>query len=193
MKIGIIGAGRMAQAIGVLAVRAGHHVMLSNSRGPETIRVVGRTIGCDVGTVDEAASFGDMIVAAIHLQMHRALPPEALAGKVVLNPQNYFPHFGSIPEIDAGQITTAEVLARHLPKSNVVKALNSILVEDVVSDALPAGAANRRAVPIAGDDPEAKVSTAAFLDQIGYDAVDAGPLTEGWRLERRRPVYIACR
>ena len=112
MKIGIIGAGRMAQAVGLLAVKAGHQIMLSNSRGPETIRHIGQQIGCEVGTVDDVAAFGEMVVAAIHLQMSAAIPAAPLKGKVVLNPQNYFPYFGPVPELDSGELTTAEVLAR---------------------------------------------------------------------------------
>lgn len=92
MKIGIIGAGRMAQSIGLLAARAGHQVMLSNSRGPDTIRHIGQQIDCEVGTVDDVAEFGEMIVAAIHLQISPAIPTKPLAGKIVLNPQNYFAH-----------------------------------------------------------------------------------------------------
>ncbi len=189
MKIGIIGAGRMAQAVGLLATRAGYQVMLSNSKGPETIRRIGQQIGCEVGIVDDVAAFGDMIVAAIHLQMSPAIPAAPLAGKIVLNPQNYFPHFGPVPALDSGEMTTAEVLARHLPGSRVVKALNSILVEDVVPGARPSGAQDRRALPMAGDDADAKATVAAFLDQIGYDSVDVGALADGWRFERRRPVY----
>lgn len=189
MKIGIIGAGRMAQAVGLLATRAGHQVMLSNSRGPETILHVGQQIGCEVGTVDDVAEFGELIVAAIHLQMSAAIPAMPLAGKIVLNPQNYFPHFGRVPELDRGELTTAEVLARHLPGSKVVKALNSILVEDVVPDARPTGAKERRALPMAGDHADAKATVATFLDQIGYDSVDTGALADGWRFERRRQVY----
>lgn len=193
MKIGIIGAGRMAQAVGLLATAAGHQVMLSNSRGPETIRHIGQQIGCEVGTVDDVAAFGEMIVAAIHLQMSPTIPTTPLAGKVVLNPQNYFPHFGPVPELDSGELTTAEVLARHLPGSKVVKALNSILVGDVVPDARPTGAKDRRALPMAGDDADAKAAVATFLDQIGYDSVDAGGLADGWRFERRRPIYCIPR
>ena len=190
MKVGIIGAGRMAQAVGWLATKAGRQVMLSNSRGPDTIRHIGRKIDCDVGSVDDAATFGELIIAAIYLQMSSAIPASPLEGKIVLNPQNYFTHyFGAVPEIDSGEVTTAEILARHLPDSKVVKTLNSILVEDVVPDARPSGANDRRALPMAGDNAEAKTTVAMFLDQIGYDSVDAGTLADGWRFERRRPVY----
>jgi predicted dinucleotide-binding enzyme len=154
------------------------------------VTLLGRQrLSCDVGSVDEAAAFGEVIFAALPLQAYRAVPAAPLEGKVVLNPQNYFPHFGHIPELERGELTTAALLAHHLPKSRVVKALNSILVEEVVPDARPAGAANRRALPIAGDDEDARNTAIWFLDQIGYDAVDAGQLAEGWRFERRRPVY----
>ncbi|MBI0325749.1 NADPH-dependent F420 reductase [Burkholderia plantarii] len=189
MKIGIIGAGRMAQSFAWLATRAGYRVMLSNSRGPDSIRPLAGQLGCEAGEVDEAAGFGDVIYAALPLQSYRAVPAAPLAGKLVLNPQNYFPQFGLLPELDRGTATTAELLARHLPSSRVVKALNAILVEDVVPDARPAGAPDRRALPIAGDDADARATTIALLDRIGYDAVDAGPLAEGWRFERRRPAY----
>jgi len=189
MKIGIIGAGRMAQAVGRLAVKAGHQVMMSNSRGSESIFDLGEALGCSVGSIDEAAAFGEVVFAAIPLQAYHAIPVEPLFGKVVLNPQNYFPHFGRIPELERGELTTAELLARHLPQSRIVKVLNSILVEEVVPDARPAGAPDRRALPIAGDDKDAKEIVIRLLDQIGYDTVDAGPLAEGWRFERRKPVY----
>ncbi|MFB7160121.1 NADPH-dependent F420 reductase [Lysinibacillus sp. NPDC056232] len=189
MKIGIIGAGRMAQAVGWLALKAGHQVMMSNSRGPESILDLRETLGCEIGSIDEAAAFGEVIFAAIPLQANYAIPVEPLIGKIVLNPQNYFPHFGRIPVLERGEIMTAELLARNLPQSRIVKVLNSILVEEVVPDARPAGAPDRRALPIAGDDKDAKEIVVKLLDQIGYDTVDAGPLAEGWRFERRKPVY----
>ncbi|WP_322037468.1 NADPH-dependent F420 reductase [Burkholderia cepacia] len=189
MKIGIIGAGRMAQSVAWLATRAGYQVMLSNSRGPETLQGLRKPLGCEVGRVDEAAAYGDIVFAALPLQAYRAVPAEPLEGKIVLNPQNYFPYFGLLPELESGAMTTAEVLARHLPKSRVVKTFNAILVEEVVPDARPAGAPDRRALPIAGDDDDARSTTITLLDRLGYDAVDAGPLAEGWRFERRRPVY----
>lgn len=189
MNIGIIGAGHMAQAVGLLAIRAGHRVMMSNSRGPQSLSGLRDAMGCETGTVADAAAFADMAFAAIPLQAWRAIPAALLDGKVVLNPQNYFPQFGRIPELERGELTTAELLARHLPKSYVVKTLNAILVEDIVPDARPIGAADRRALPVAGNDLGARKTAIAFLDQIGYDAVDAGVLADGWKFERRRPVY----
>lgn len=189
MDIGVMGAGRMAQAVGRLAIKAGHRVMMSNSRGSQSLLGLRDAMGCEIGSVDDAARFGHVVFAAVPLQAWQAIPAGSLDGKVILNPHNYFPHFGRIPELEREELTTAELLAQHLPKSHVVKALNSILAEDVVPDARRRGARDRRALPIAGDDLGAKKTTIEFLDQIGYDAVDAGALVEGWRFERRRPVY----
>lgn len=189
MNIGIMGAGHMAQAVGWLAIGAGHRVMMSNSRGPQSLQGLRDAMSCEIGSIGDAAAFGDIVFAAMPLQAWRAIPAEPLEGKVVLNPQNYFSQFGSILELEREELTTAELLARHLPRSHVVKALNSILVEEVVPDARAAGAKDRRALPIAGDDLGAKKEAIEFLDQIGYDAVDVGSLAEGWRFERRRPAY----
>lgn len=126
--------------------------MLSNSRGPESIRELAQSIGCNAGTAPEAAEFGDMIFVAIFLQDYQAVPRTPLAGKIVLNLQNYFPHLGQIEELDREIVTTAELLARHLPESRTVKVLNSMLVQD----SRPAGSVGRRTIPIAGDDVKAK-------------------------------------
>ena len=163
--------------------------MVSNSRGPQSLSDLRDALGCETGSIAEATAFGDIVFAAIPLQAWRVIPTAPLEGKVVLNPQNYFPQFGSIPELERGELTTAELLARHLPKSHVVKTLNAILAEDIVPDARPAEAKDRRALPVAGNDVAAKQTAVDFLDQIGYDAVDVGMLEDGWKFERRRPVY----
>ena len=163
--------------------------MMSNSLGPQSLLGLRDAMGCEIGGTDDAATLGQLVVATIPLQAWRAILAGSLEGKATFNPQNYFPHFGRVPELECGELTIAELLANHLPKSHVVKALNSILVEDVVPDARRSGAEDRRALPIADDDLGAKKATIEFLDQISYDAVDVGDLVEGWRFERRRPVY----
>lgn len=190
MKIGIIGAGFVGRAIGKLAVGAGHQVMLSNSRGPQTLFSLRHAVGCEVGTVEEAAAFGDVVVVAIPLSAIGTLPVAALAGKVVIDTDNYYwERDGRIPELDRQETTTSELLARHLPTSRIVKAFNAIPMNDLESDGRPAGAPNRRALPIAGDDAEGKAIAAAWLEVFGFDVVDVGGLAEGWRFERDRPAY----
>lgn len=190
MKIGIIGAGFVGRVVGNLAVRSGHQVMLSNSRGPETLFSLRHGVGCDVGTVDEAAAFGDIVVVAIPLAAYRSVPVAPLAGKVVIDTNNYYPERdGSISELDTGAATTSEMLARHLPQSRIVKAFNAVPMNDLEKDGRAAGAPDRRALPLAGDDIEGKAIAARLYEEFGFDAVDVGPLAEGWRFERGRPVY----
>lgn len=190
MKIGIIGAGFVGRAISKLALIAGHQVMLSNSRDPKTLFTLTRTTQCQAGTPQQAAEFGDIVVIAIPLEAYRSVPAAPLVGKVVIDANNYYPdRDGRIPELDQHQTTTSEMLAKHLPESRIIKAFNAIRMDDLLNDGLPASAAERRALPIAGDDAQGKVIVTALLDEFGFDAVDAGGLAEGWRFEAGTPVY----
>ena len=132
------------------------------------------------------------MVVSIPLKAYRSVPAEPLAGKTVIDTNNYYPQRdGQIAELDSGQATSSELLQRHLPGSAVVKAFNNIFFRHLQSLARPSGAADRTFLPIAGDDPDAKAGVTAFLDSIGYGTVDAGPLAESWRQEPGTPVYGA--
>lgn len=190
MKIGIIGAGFVGRAIGKLATRAGHEVMLSNSRGPHTLFSLPHATGCTVGTVAEAASFGDIVIVAVPMAACRSIPVSPLAGKIVIDTNNYYPERDDhIAELDKHETTTSELLARHLPDSRITKAFNAITMNDLETGGLPEGSAERRALPMAGDDAEGKAIATQLLNAFGFDVVDAGPLAEGWRFERGTPAY----
>lgn len=190
MKIGIIGAGFVGRAVGKLAVKAGHQAMLSNSRGPQTLFSLPSATGATIGTVAEAIVFGDLVVIAIPLTAYKSVPVAPLVGKLVIDTDNYYPgRDGRIDVLDRGETTTSELLAAHLPTSRIVKAFNAITMVDLEADGRPAGTPGRRAVPLAGDDAEAKAIVVRLYDEFGFDAVDAGPLKEGWRFERDRPAY----
>ncbi|VED49430.1 Uncharacterized conserved protein [Raoultella terrigena] len=190
MKIGIIGAGFVGRSIAKLALQAGHDVMLSNSRGPQTLFSLRPMIGCQVGSADEAAEFGEVVVIAVPLSAINALPVAGIKNKHVIDAVNYYPQRdGDIAELDSGQTTTSELLARNLPTARITKAFNAIPMTQLESDGLPAGAENRRALPLAGDDQEGKAIAAALYDAFGFDALDVGPLSEGWRFERGTPAY----
>ncbi len=190
MKIGIIGAGFVGQAIAKLAAANGHEVMISNSRGPDTLFSVRGALGCAAGTAEEAAVFGDLAVVAVPLKAYRSIPVLPLAGKIVIDTNNYYPERdGTIEQLDRQQTTTSELLAAHLPQSRVVKAFNAIVMADLSRDGRPSGSLDRRALPIAGDDADAKAAVARLNEEFGFDVVDAGPLSEGWRFERARPAY----
>jgi 8-hydroxy-5-deazaflavin:NADPH oxidoreductase len=190
--IGLIGAGRIGSQIARLAVAHGHDVVISNSRGPQTLSALVRELGARAraGTALDAARAGDIVVVTIPLKNYRQVPVEPLAGKIVVDTNNYYPERdGHIPELDDESTTTSELLQAHLPRSKVVKAFNHIYAAELTTHGQPAGSANRRALVIAGDDPAAKATLAQLLDQFGFDTVDAGPLSEGWRIQRDTPGY----
>jgi predicted dinucleotide-binding enzyme len=190
--IGLIGAGHIGSQIARLAVAHGYNVVISNSRGPETLSDLVKELGPNAraATVVDAARAGDIVVVTIPLKSIRSVPVEPLIGKVVIDTNNYYPERdGHIPELDNESTTTSELLQSHLPQSKVVKAFNHIYAAQLTTDGRRAGTKNRRALVIAGDDPAAKAVVANLLDQFGFDAVDAGPLKEGWRIQRDTPGY----
>jgi predicted dinucleotide-binding enzyme len=190
--IGLIGAGHIGSQIARLAVANGYNVVISNSRGPQTLSALVNELGAKAkaGSVLEAAAEGDIVVVTIPLKNYRQVPVEPLAGKVVIDTNNYYPERdGHIRELDDESTTTSELLQAHLPKARVVKAFNHIYAAEITAHGQPAGSKNRRALVIAGDDPAAKETVTQLLDQFGFDTVDAGPLKEGWRIQRDTPGY----
>jgi predicted dinucleotide-binding enzyme len=191
MKIGVIGAGFIGRAVAELALAAGHEVMLSNSRGPQTMSsVLSGILGVLVGSADDATRFGDVVLVAIPLEHYRCVPAQWLEGKVVMDANNYYPgRDGHIPQLDSFETTTSRLLAEHLPHAHVVKVFNAIFAPDLTLDARPHGAPDRRALPVAADNAAAKTQVIQLLDDLGFDAVDAGGLDESWRFERAKPAY----
>jgi len=191
MNIGVIGAGFIGRAVAQLALAAGHEVMLSNSRGPQTMSSVLSGIpGVQVGRAEDAAKFGELVLIAIPLEHYRAVLPQWLEGKTVMDANNYYPQRdGHIPVLDRFETTTSRLLADHLPHAHVVKVFNAIFTPELTQDARPHGATDRRALPVAADDAAAKAQVIRLLDELGFDAVDAGGLDESWRFERAKPAY----
>jgi predicted dinucleotide-binding enzyme len=190
MKIGILGAGFLGRAMATLAKQNGHEVMISNSRDPRTLTSTAAVTGCAVGTAQEAAKFGELVVVAVPFGNIYALPAAALDGKLVIDTCNHYSERdGRIEALEKFATTTSEMLAARLPGAKVVKAFNAILAKDLEMDGTAAGTPNRRALPFAGDDESAKRVVSGLLDQFGFDPVDAGALADSWRFERAKPVY----
>jgi 8-hydroxy-5-deazaflavin:NADPH oxidoreductase len=190
--IGLIGAGHIGSQIARLAVANGYEVVISNSRGPETLAGLVAELGPNAraATTAAAAQSGDIVVVTVPLKNYLAVPVEPLAGKIVIDTNNYYPERdGHIPALDNESTTTSELLQAHLPTSRVVKAFNHIYAAALTTDGQPAGTKNRRALVIAGDDQGAKATVTRLLDRFGFDTVDAGPLREGWRIQRDTPGY----
>jgi predicted dinucleotide-binding enzyme len=191
--LGLIGSGNIGSALARLAVAAGLHVVLSNSRRPETLSGLVDELGdrVNAATTSEAAHAGDLVVAAIPLGAYRQLPAGALAGKTVIDTMNYYPDRGGhIAELDPGTLTSSALVQRHLADCRVVKAFNNIDFHRLFILARPAGDPDRSALPIAGDDEAAKAQVAELLDLLGYDAVDIGALADSWRSEPNTPVHV---
>lgn len=190
--IGFIGSGNIGGTVARLAVRAGYDVVVSNSRGPETLAGLVRELGdrARAGTPEEAAEAGEIVVVSVPLKAYRDLPRAPLAGKVVIDTINYYPQRdGHVADLDEEATTTSELVQAQLGEARVVKAFNNIAAPALGSLATPAGSGDRTALPIAGDDEAAKAAVVDFLDDLGYDAVDVGPLAEGWRFQRDTAAY----
>ncbi|HUN30914.1 MAG TPA: NAD(P)-binding domain-containing protein [Trebonia sp.] len=188
--IGLIGSGNIGGTVARLTVAAGHHVVLSNSRGPETLAALAAELGplARAATAEQAATAGDIVVVSIPVKAVTTLPN--LSGKTVIDTGNYYPaRDGQIPELDRKEITESGYTSRFIPGARVVKAFNNIFSKHLQNLARPAGAADRTYLPIAGDSEAAKAAVTAFLDEIGYGAVDAGGLSDSWRQEPGTPVY----
>jgi predicted dinucleotide-binding enzyme len=192
--IGLIGAGMIGSALARLAVAAGYDVVLSNARGPETLAGLVAELGAKAraATVAEAIDAADLVIASVPLGAFMALPADRLAGRIVIDTMNYYPSVRDdrLPSIDAGKLTTSEMVQQHLKHAKVVKALHNLDFHHLFKNARPSGDSGRTTLPIAGDDEPAKKTVARFMDTIGYDAVDIGPLAESWRIEPGTPIYV---
>jgi 8-hydroxy-5-deazaflavin:NADPH oxidoreductase len=191
--IGFIGSGMISSQLARLAIAAGLGVSLSNSRGPETLADLVAELGdrAHAATPVDVARESDLVVASIPFVAYSKLPTEALAGKVVIDTMNFYPERdGEMAEVKTDTVATSELVQRHLDRSQVVRALNNLDWVRLFKRARPAGASDRSAVPIAGDDVDAKAAVARFIEAIGYDVVDMGPLAESWRSQPTAPVYV---
>ncbi|MFC5675819.1 NADPH-dependent F420 reductase [Aeromicrobium endophyticum] len=190
--IGLIGSGHIGSQIARAATAHGHDVVLSNSRGPETLGDLVAELGprARAATPAEAAAAGDIVVVTIPLKAIGTVPVEPLDGKVVIDTNNYYPQRdGHVAALDDGSTTSSQLLQDRLPGSHVVKAFNHIAFADITDHAQEPGTDDRRALAIAGDDEGAKATVASLIDELGFDVVDLGTLAESWRIQPDTPGY----
>ena len=191
MKIGIIGAGMIGGTAMRLFAQAGHEVTISNSRGPESLAGLVHKVGPGVRarTVEEAARFGDIVLAAIPFGRYTTLPAARLANKIVIDAMNYYPQRDG--KIDFGGLTSSELVAQHLRGARVVKAFNTMYFQTLGRGGAPSTPESERLVLfVAGDDAEAKAVVSQLIREVGFVAVDTGTLGEGGRRQQPgSPLY----
>ncbi|KAG1710264.1 hypothetical protein DVH05_017268 [Phytophthora capsici] len=191
--IAIVGFGNMNSTVALFAVKAGYRVILSNSRGPATLATAVSKLGplARAATVEDAVRESDVVSVSIPLTSIKDLPIEALAGKIVIDTTNYYPERdGNIEELDTFQLSTSELVQRILKGSRVVKAFHNISQFHFRFGPRPVNDPERWALPIAGDDADAKAFVMKFVSEIGFDPVDCGTLAESWRIQQHSPCYF---
>jgi predicted dinucleotide-binding enzyme len=189
--LGLIGAGHIGSQLARAAVAHGYDVVVSNSRGPESLTELILELGdkARAGTTADAAA-ADLVAVAIPLKDVESVPAELLSGKVVIDTSNYYPQRdGRIAALDAEQTTVSELVQAHFADAAVVKAFNHIHASAITDDAQSPGTAERRALIVAGNDAAAKAAVTEFIDTIGFDVLDIGGLAESWRIQVGTAAY----
>jgi 8-hydroxy-5-deazaflavin:NADPH oxidoreductase len=193
--IAVLGAGHVGPVIARLALNAGHSVAIATSGSPGDLALVAQLLipGAEPRWAVDAIAWADMVVLAMPLHRFLRMDPNVLSEKLVIDAMNYWPPTdGRLPPpFDDESIGTSEVVAERLPYATVVKTLNHVGYHELESYARPSGSVDRRALGVAGDDPDAVNTVSAFVDRIGYDAVPVGSLSAGRVLQPGGPVFGA--
>ena len=193
-KIAVLGAGHVGPVIARLALNASHSVAIATSGDPGDLALITQLLipGAEPRWAVDAIAGADMVVLAMPLHRFLAMDPNVLSGKLVIDAMNYWPaNDGSLaPLFDEG-IGTSEVVADRLQNASVVKTLNHVGYYELESYARPSGSLDRRALGVAGDDPDVVATVSEFVDRIGYDAVTLGSLSAGRVLQPGGPVFGA--
>jgi predicted dinucleotide-binding enzyme len=193
MKIGVIGAGNIGAALARHFTRLGHDVVVANSRGPQTLAALAKETGAKPVPVDEVPRGRDLVVVTIPEGKIPDLPRElfknAPANQIVIDTGNYYPRQrdGKIEGIENG-LTESRWVEQQLGHP-VIKVFNNIYAEHLAKQRKPPGSPGRIALPVSGDDANAKEVVMELVNDIGFEPVDAGGLDQSWRQQPATPVY----
>ncbi len=193
-KIAILGAGKVGTSLARVAVQAGYRVDIAASGSPDRIALIIDVLapGAHATTAAAAVDGADLVVLALPLHRFRNLDVSMLAGHIVLDIMNYWtPIDGEITEYDDAPEGTSVLVQRAIPGARVVKTLNHIGYHELEEQHRPVGAPDRVALGAVGDDREAVGDVLAFLERIGFDGVDGGPLANGVAFQPGSPLFGA--
>lgn len=184
MKIGIIGSGNIGGNLARLFIKAGYDVALANSRGPSSLRSFIYELGGKLHPVDVdgAVIYGDVVVVAIHWRTLDSLSVFKVPGKIIVDATNPYKDDGTF--FDLGDDISSSEVIKHFPRGTVVKAFNTIWFQHLAEKGninLPVP--ERRVIPIAGDDKNAKAKISRLIEDIGFGSLDTGNLKEGSSLQ----------
>ncbi|HEY2173723.1 MAG TPA: NAD(P)-binding domain-containing protein [Mycobacteriales bacterium] len=193
-RIAVLGAGHVGPVIARVATAAGYDVSIAASGDPDKIALITHVLtpGVEPRWAADAVADSDIVVLAIPLHRFATLDPALVAGKLVVDIMNYWPPIDGVQEMfEDRRYGSSEIVQRRLPRSMVVKTLNHIGYHDIEDDRRPAGAPDRRALGVAGDDPGTAAVVAGVIERIGYDTVRLDSLADGHLLEPGSPVFGA--
>jgi 8-hydroxy-5-deazaflavin:NADPH oxidoreductase len=188
--LAVLGAGHVGPVVARLAIEAGYEVSIAHSGDPEDIALITEVVipGARARWAADAIADAGIVVLAMPLHRFGGIDPGLLDGKLVIDAMNYWPETdGELEALD--HVGTSEIVARRLPGATVVKSLNHIGYHDLEDGARAAGAPDRLAVGVAGDDPGAVEAVMHLVDRLGYDPLRLGNLRAGRVLEPGGPVF----
>lgn len=190
--IGIFGAGKVGTALARLLVASGYDVLIAGSPRQTALDLLVSVVAPGARVVTPAALVegADVIIVAVPFGKAGSVPWEDFGGRIVVDAMNYWPPVdGHISAIDDDERSTSEINASRNPLARVVKSLNHVGYHEMEDDAMDAGSPLRRALAVVGDDADARAVIARLIDDIGFDAVDGGPLANGRALEPGHPAF----